>query len=102
MSDILDEHLTSELKLKQCKRARAYTLFFAGIMACIALLLRLIGGSGERYFIIAGMLAITFQTHYCFFKKKKKNWFDLVRVVLITMITGLAFIYYMLPELLYN
>ncbi|MDA0714161.1 MAG: hypothetical protein O3B83_02755 [Bacteroidetes bacterium] len=100
MSNILDEHLTQEKQKERCKRMRAYTLLFAGMMACTALVIRFMEGFGERYAIIAGMMSITFQSHYCFFKKKKKTWLGLTRVILITMITGLALAYYMIPELL--
>jgi hypothetical protein len=58
----------------KCKRLRNIVLLFSGLIACISLSFRLLRNPFQKYFMTAGMLAITFQSHYYFYKRPSKTW----------------------------
>jgi len=99
MAHILDNHLTEAQRAGRCKRMRSIVLLFAGIMACVTLIFRLLSFPYQEYFLIAGMIAITFQSHYCFCIRLYKNWGSLMRVILITLITAMVISYVLIPSL---
>lgn len=98
MSPILDEQLTENAALSRCKRLRFYVLIFSGIMACIALIFNLLNFPHQHIFLLLGMIAITFQSHYCFYHRPHKKWKGLFKVILITSITAVVIIYILLPS----